>query len=462
MADPANDESDSLSAARVETFFLDGVEDNLRNAESWLPGVKHKRFRFDHEIDLDPDEEQGFGGKDEKTYRCSSVVVDCMRRRWLPGNREARIVAAAVSPSGDPGQVSPRDEPLRLDVLIKFLQQFLEEQHPQERLIVGMFSPSGVSEELRESGLNYPNVDVIAIETTPTGEWRVDAVSPSVDTAVRELFDPGYRLRVYVEVMSREADLIAGGLFASSLAREIQIALEKVIVDLRWVAARDAGIESIETEGDLILYKVPGINRSRPNRSLAARIKGMIAGEPNEVRMIRMLTRQRAILSWKRERLFDALAQADRRTRELQEQAESAQSPRARNRFTDRIEQIRKDGIRNNQLIAMIRAQIDLLAADIHNLNLVMQDGRAELPNSEEILDHASAAEELAERIGDTARFAAGLTVGDNEADFWETESAVKLAPDSKEQSESGTPTAPPADAIEPSKSSDKSELQSE
>jgi hypothetical protein len=83
-----------------------------------------------------------------------------------------------------------------------------------------------------------------------------------------------------------------------------------------------------------------------------------------------------------------------------------------RRRLAAQLAQLRKDIIRQNTTAAMLNQQINIISTDIHNLTLIQQGQIARLPETQELTEHAVAAEEMLESLNADAEMVGTLETG--------------------------------------------------
>jgi hypothetical protein len=96
-----------------------------------------------------------------------------------------------------------------------------------------------------------------------------------------------------------------------------------------------------------------------------------------------------------------------------------------RKRLANQLAQLRKDMARQDTLVNMLNAQIDIISTDIHNLTLIQHGQMAELPDAEELTQNAVRAEEMLESLKADADLAASLQTGMEQAVSSDEELAI-------------------------------------
>ncbi len=176
--------------------------------------------------------------------------------------------------------------------------------------------------------------------------------------------------------------------------------------------------------------------------SMVDKIRQLFSRDGDEAQKINELSKRRASLSQRRDRMYDDIGQLEKREADLMEQGKKNKSQVARRRIAAQVAQLRKDIIRHNATTNMLNTQINILSTDIHNLTLIQQGEVASLPSTEELTENAVKAEEMLETLQADADMVGSLDTGisdmltsDEELailkEFEEPEAPSKAAPES-------------------------------
>ena len=203
--------------------------------------------------------------------------------------------------------------------------------------------------------------------------------------------------------------------------------------------------------------------------SMVDKIRQLFSREGDEAQKINELSKRRAALSQRRNRMYDDIGQLEKREANLMEQGKANKSQVARRRIAAQVAQLRKDITRQNATTNMLNKQINILSTDIHNLTLIKQGDAASLPSTEELTENAVKAEEMLETLQADADLVGSLDTGISEMltsdeevailkEFEEPEAPSKAAPEgaspdreeAKRAAAEESPSAEPADKEKP------------
>jgi hypothetical protein len=142
------------------------------------------------------------------------------------------------------------------------------------------------------------------------------------------------------------------------------------------------------------------------------RIRQLFSGEGDEAAKINLLAERRAALAQRRDRMYEDIGKLESKEAELFGQGKAATSQVPRRRIAAQLAQLRKDIARQNATAAMLNQQINIISTDIHNLTLLQQGKVAQLPDTEELTEHAVQAEEMLETLRADAELVGSLGTG--------------------------------------------------
>lgn len=408
-------------ALRCETDFLSAVEMNLDAAKGRdLRGTIWQRAEHD-----ESDKLRALMAANRITDRNKlkslpanrRVALHGFERRWFWGKRRTGVAIASVySPLERFAAGADHALPIELGDLTAHIRHLASDHKVPH--IIGVCSPSGFTDEARTAKLEIPGVTVILVEPDGHGAWRTTATGENVDPRLLRIFDPESakqkveRVRRFVE--ERSADMLTGGVSTSAVARAANLPEEVIRQGFEQLAATDSELRIAQHDGELIMYRgaaIPaGVERKRMN--VMDRIRRLFSSEGDEAEKINMLAERRAALTQRRDRIYDDIVKLESKESELFEQGKAATSMVPRRRLAAQLAQLRKDIVRQNTTAAMLNQQINIISTDIHNLTLIQQGQIARLPATEELTEHAVAAEEMLESLNADAEMVGTLETG--------------------------------------------------
>ncbi len=408
-------------ALRCETDFLSAVEMNLDGAKGRdLRGTIWQRAEHD-----ESDKLRALLAANRITDRNKlkelpanrRVSLHGFERRWFWGKRRTGVAIASVfSPLEHFAAKSDGAPPIGVADLTAHVRQLAGDHKVPH--IIGVCSPSGFTDEARSTKLEIPGVTVILVEPDGRGGWRTTAAGESVDPRLLRIFDPESakqkveRVRRIVE--ERSADMLTGGVSTSTVARAANLPEEVIRQGFEQLAASDSELRIARHDGEMIMYRgaaVPvGLEKKRMN--VMDRIRRLFSSEGDEAEKINLLAERRAALTQRRDRIYDDIVKLEGKEAELFEQGKAATSMVPRRRLAAQLAQLRKDIVRQNTTAAMLNQQINIISTDIHNLTLIQQGQIARLPDTQELTEHAVAAEEMLESLNADAEMVGTLETG--------------------------------------------------
>ena len=458
---------DAQRVLQVETEFLAGVESNFEQAKGrLLRGTIWQTARHDDEGAL-----RAMLARRHKTDRALLKQLPTNRRfalhgyerRWWLGRRRTGVaIASVLAPleyfaGGAEGPVPPAG----LGELVDHVRRLTGEgKLPQ---VIGVCSPSGFSGEVREAQIDLPNVTLVLVEPREGGGWQVTGKKEGLSEQVVALFDPedaNQKLaRVRKEIERRGADLLVGGLDASSIADRLGVSEALVTQALRQTAREDPELRVTESDGHLLLYRgAASSKQEKASMNVVDRIRALFAREGDEAEKINLLAERRAALAQRRDRIYEDIGKLEEKEAKLLGQGRAGVSVVAKRRLAGQLAQLRKDIRRQNTTANMLNSQINILSTNIHNLTLIQQGQMAQLPDTEELTETAVQAEEMLESLKADADMVGGLETGldqvmtgDEELEILkefeapEAEAPSKAPPEKEPKRAAAQPAEPPA-----------------
>jgi hypothetical protein len=125
------------------------------------------------------------------------------------------------------------------------------------------------------------------------------------------------------------------------------------------------------------------------------RIKTLFARKGETEKKIAFLSERRAALGQQRDRAYEEIATLEQKDAALVRQFKESNADVAKRRVTTQLVQLRKEQERRQQLLSVFNQQINVVSTHLHNLELVHQGKKAQLPDSEEMATDAAKAEEM-------------------------------------------------------------------
>jgi len=200
--------------------------------------------------------------------------------------------------------------------------------------------------------------------------------------------------------------------------------------------------------------------------SLAEWIKSLFSKEGNEAKKINVLSERRAALSGRLDRMYEDIAELEKKEEELHKEGKATSSKVSKRRIAAQISRQRKDISRSNTSAAILSKQINVISTHIHNLGLAQTGSVAQLPSSEELTEAAVNAEEILEQLAVSDDLVSSLEVTMAETAMSDDEAAIlaELEGDEAEAApqKDRKKTADPSTAETESKRRERGEAQAE
>ena len=411
---------DAKTAFEIETRFLTGVASNFEAAKGrHFVGSIWQTTRHDDEPRLRAMlAERGVidRGRFESMPANRRVALHGFVRRFLFGKRPTGVaVATVLSPLSRLVADGEASAPVTLAEVMSHVSSVMKSGDVPH--VIGVCSPTGFSDDVKNARIDLPRATVILIEPERLGGWRVSACGGGGDPRMLEVFDPegpGQKVeRIRRLIDERSADLLTGGLSVSQLASESHLPEEMVRRGVEQAAQRDPELRIARQDGEWLVFRgAPAASSERKPMNVIDRIRQLFARDGGEPEKINVLAERRAALARRRDRIYEDIAKLESKEAELFEQGKNATSAVPRRRIAAQLAQLRKDIARQNTTAAMLNQQINIISTDIHNLTLIQQGQIAQLPETEELTEHAVQAEELLESLRADADLVSGLETG--------------------------------------------------
>jgi hypothetical protein len=128
---------------------------------------------------------------------------------------------------------------------------------------------------------------------------------------------------------------------------------------------------------------------------LIDRMKALFSRKADDQKKIEFLAERRAALTVQRDRSYEEIDTLGKQEEQLIRQFKEAAGTITKKKVTSQLLQLRKDLERRQQLLGVLNQQINVVSTHLHNLELVRQGQRADLPSSEDLTADAVKAEEV-------------------------------------------------------------------
>jgi hypothetical protein len=421
-------------ALETESAYLAGLSANLgSSAGGVMPGKWFDRQEFDRADRVKAEM------VDRRIYDRSILAklpqgrgfaVRGYERRWIFGKRLRGVtIASVLSPPGPLLESEKPAPPVSLGEVMSHVRSLVENDKTPH--VIAVCSPSGFEESAWNTPVDLPNVALVLVQPETTGGWRVNNADGKLNERQCRLFDPEdinkkiERVRRAVE--ERSADLLTGGLLASSMADGLGLPERLVAEAFAQAAKADPELRVSRQDGEVMLYRGASMSSDRENgsMSLSDRIKSLFSRQGEEARKINELSERRGRLSVKLDRIYEEIGKLEDKESQLFKDGKATASKVAKRRFAGQIAQLQKDISRHNTSAAILGKQINVISTHIHNLELAQAGSVAELPSSEELTEAAANAEEILEQLGASDALVSSLEVGMAEASVSADEAAI-------------------------------------
>ena len=271
---------------------------------------------------------------------------------------------------------------------------------------------------------------MVLVEPDGCGGWITTASDENIDPRLLKIFDAEGasqkvdRVRSVIDDYS--AELITGGVSASTVANRSNLPMNIVKQGFEEVAKTDPELRLTKKDGEFLLFRGAPV-QVQENRSMNVidRIKQLFSKEGAEAEKINLLAERRAALSQRRDRIYDDIGKLEKQEAKLFDEGKAATSSVPKRRIAAQLNQMRKNIARQNATAAMLNKQIDVISTDIHNLTLIQQGQMAQLPETSELTENAVRAEEMLEELQADADMVGSLETGMEESLMSDDELAI-------------------------------------
>jgi hypothetical protein len=266
-----------------------------------------------------------------------------------------------------------------------------------------ILSTSGFTLEAHELAERRAERTLIMVEPNEAGGYSV--FGPVETKALSDLFDPEAdeekRSRIRELIDESQGDLTGSGIATDRVMARTKLPIQLVETELKEYAKQNRGLVAKRIDGRIVLFRegsVPINASTAPGGSsmpMIDRIKTLFARKGETEKKISFLSERRAALGQQRDRAYEELAALEQKDSALVRQFKESNADVAKRRVTSQLVQLRKEMERRQQLLSVFNQQINVVSTHLHNLELVHQGKKAQLPDSEEMATDAAKAEEM-------------------------------------------------------------------
>ncbi len=394
---------------RAETEFLAAFQNGVEEWSGELPGTLSLRpvqvnardglremMRAGHTYDLD---------LLDRLPQNRRLVAYSYRRPWyLIGRRRVgAVIASVLSPlkacldaevmtGGTQGSVLP---PIGAEELAAHVLSLIDDR--LDRQIIGVCGSTGFTDEARRVTLDRPGLTLVLVEPRADGGWRITGVCGSALPTAISLFDPekasGKTERVRRAVGDRRSTLLYAGLNASELAADLSVSVQNVIDVFENLAERDPHLHVTRTPEACILFHTTVAEKEVQGMSVLEFLKRILGRQASPAEKIRDLRAKQVEIDDQRRTLEKALDELVTQEQQLLKDGAAATSMTAKKRLASRVAQIRQEVTLQNEKVAILAKQGQILGRQIHNLEVAQTAQPSGLPEAEDITEAAAAAE---------------------------------------------------------------------
>lgn len=463
--------SDAIAHAKeTESAFLAGVSGNLKTAGGRI--VNGAWFKVE---DRDQAERVRTIMADRRVYdrdqfnnlpHGRSVTVRGYERKWFFWSKVRSVtIGGVLAPTMDLLDSPNEKQPVTRAQLVEYVSGLITDAGAPH--LIGVCAPSGFEKDVWDAPPEMGNVKLVLVEPREDGGWRVEAGDPNLARPLVKLFDPEDVMaklgRVKREIASRSADLLTGSLSADTLAREMGLPVPLIANAFEQVAKERPELHVSKKSGVATLFRGVASASYEEDKSMSITdwIRGLFSSDGDEENKINVLAERRAALSSNLDRMYEDIAELEKREAKLLEEGKASSSKVSRLRLAGQIERLRKDIQRFNSTASMLSKQINVISTHIHNLEMSQTGTMAQMPSSDELTEAAVNAEEMLEQLNANADLVNSLEVGMAESSLSDEQAEILKefeasdAPAAKEQAKA-SPTASERGRSAPESSSEQ------
>jgi hypothetical protein len=247
------------------------------------------------------------------------------------------------------------------------------------------------------------------------------------------------------------------GLNAADLATELGMDRSVVEAAFHQIAVEDGHLHVTRGDRASILYHTSTAVKETPPMSVMNFLKWILGKEAAPEEKIKDLEKKRAEIDDSRRSLERDLNDLVKKQEELVKLGVAAASDAARRRLASQHAQVGRELSLQNEKVLILDKQSQILARQIHNLEVAHTAKTSELPASEEITEAAAAAEGALEELDE--RYEAVQTVSSAASDQLLTDDVVAslalFEAEAAKQAEKGKAVSHDAPETEPAESAE-------
>lgn len=283
-------------------------------------------------------------------------------------------------------------------------------------------STSGFTTESHELVDRRADRTLVLMEPTDAGGWAIHG--PPEVKALTDLLDPedeeAKRQRLRRAIADAEGELLTSGITAEKMTGRTGLPIHLVEAELKSYAKSQPGLAAKRLDGRMVVYRegtMPDAVVSATGGTdmpLLDRVKALFGRRGETEKKVAFLSERKTGLALQRDKAYEDLGQFEKQEAMLKRQFKEAAGAITKKRVTQQLLQLRKDVERRQQMIDVLNRQINVVSTHLHNLELVQQGQKSELPNTDEITADAVAAEEMLAELEANAELAesVGATSG--------------------------------------------------
>jgi hypothetical protein len=455
---------------QVEAEFLSGIQRNIAQAADWMPGVLSPRPIHTNARDQLREMMRGRQMYDlnllDRLPQNRAVNFRSYVRPWYWFRRKkvGSVTALVLSPlracleleSGERPSEGEPPPPVDQPQLTEHIGRLVTDRTITH--VIGVCSPTGFTEQARQTVLDCPDATLVLIQPHPAGGWKVAGASGPLREQASELFDPEEQSqklqRARRAVEQRRPALLYSSLSGADLADELGLPEDLVEAVFRQVAAEDPRLHVTRNPRTCILFYTSTAVKESQSMSLMEFLKRILGRQASPEEKVRELRGKQAEIDDERRNLEKALDELASQEGQLLKEGAAAASLATKRRLASRVAQIRQEIALQNEKVGILSKQSQILSRQVHNLEVAQTARPTGLPASEEITEAAAAAEgaieeldEAYEAVQTVSRAASEQAITSEEAAImaeFEAVAAKQAAPQEKKAPAKEGEAAPP------------------
>lgn len=282
---------------------------------------------------------------------------------------------------------------------------------PETAIVV---STSGFDADALALATTEGRRSTILVEPNEAGGWTVHA--PPGAQSVAGLLDPedasAKDARIDAAIEAHHAEILAGALSSERLAAATRLPVGSVEKRMQTIAQADATLAVRRFNGKLVLFHQGGqaltSETGGSDMPIIQSLRRLFGGgdKDESAKKIAELNIKRAQLAAQRENADRDLAALYKKETDLRERFKDNSNPRDKERVAREMVRLTKEIQGREQMLRMVNQQIDIVTADVRNLELARQGKAAKLPSAEELASHSADAEAAMAEVEASAELA--------------------------------------------------------